>query len=50
MLPDASASATVDDAERATEMFEGLMGNALVSPQEFIVQSAYEPDADKIDA
>ena len=41
---------TVDDAERATEMFELLMGNEVAPRKEFIVQSAYELDADKIDA
>ncbi len=41
---------TVDDAERATEMFELLMGNDVAPRKEFIVQSAYELDADKIDA
>ena len=41
---------TVDDAERATEVFELLMGNDVAPRKEFIVQSAYELDADKIDA
>ena len=41
---------TVDDAERATEVFELLMGNEVAPRKEFIVQSAYELDADKIDA
>ena len=41
---------TVDDAERATDMFELLMGNEVAPRKEFIVQSAYELDADKIDA
>jgi DNA gyrase subunit B len=41
---------TVDDAERAAEVFELLMGNEVAPRKEFIVQSAYELDADKIDA
>ena len=41
---------TVDDAERATAMFELLMGNDVAPRKEFIVQSAYELDDDKIDA
>ena len=41
---------TVDDAERATAVFELLMGNEVAPRKEFIVQSAYELDADKIDA
>ena len=41
---------TVDDAERAAEVFELLMGNDVAPRKEFIVQSAYELDADKIDA
>ncbi|GAA2068484.1 DNA topoisomerase IV subunit B [Aeromicrobium halocynthiae] len=41
---------TVDDAERATHMFELLMGNEVAPRKEFIVQSAYEVDAETIDA
>jgi DNA gyrase subunit B len=41
---------TVDDAERAAAVFELLMGNDVAPRKEFIVQSAYELDADKIDA
>ncbi|MGH3456670.1 DNA gyrase/topoisomerase IV subunit B [Aeromicrobium sp.] len=41
---------TVDDAEQAAAMFELLMGNDVAPRKEFIVQSAYELDADKIDA
>ncbi|WP_374999397.1 type IIA DNA topoisomerase subunit B [Aeromicrobium sp. CTD01-1L150] len=41
---------TVDDAERATEVFELLMGNEVAPRKEFIVQSAYDLDAEAIDA
>ena len=41
---------TVDDAENATRVFELLMGNEVAPRKEFIVQSAYELDADTIDA
>jgi len=41
---------TVDDAEEATSVFELLMGNEVPPRKEFIVQGAYEVDADKIDA
>ncbi|MFD1858748.1 type IIA DNA topoisomerase subunit B [Aeromicrobium camelliae] len=41
---------TVDDAEEATEVFELLMGNEVPPRKEFIVQGAYEIDADLIDA
>ncbi len=41
---------TVDDAERAGEMFELLMGNEVAPRKDFIVQSAYDVDADLIDA
>lgn len=41
---------TVDDAERATHMFELLMGNEVAPRKEFIVQSAYDVDAETIDA
>jgi DNA gyrase subunit B len=40
---------TVDDAEAATEVFELLMGNAVAPRKEFLVQGAYELDADRID-
>jgi DNA gyrase subunit B len=41
---------TVDDAEAAAAVFELLMGNDVAPRKEFIVQSAYELDADLIDA
>ena len=41
---------TVDDAESATRMFELLMGNEVAPRKEFIVQSAYDVDAETIDA
>ncbi|HJR89962.1 MAG TPA: DNA topoisomerase IV subunit B [Aeromicrobium sp.] len=41
---------TVDDAEAAAEVFELLMGNEVAPRKDFIVQSAYELDADMIDA
>jgi DNA gyrase subunit B len=41
---------TVDDGEAAAEVFELLMGNEVPPRKEFIVQGAYEIDADKIDA
>ena len=41
---------TVDDAERTSAVFELLMGNEVAPRKEFIVQSAYELDADRIDA
>lgn len=41
---------TVDDGEAAADVFELLMGNEVPPRKEFIVQGAYEIDADKIDA
>ncbi|MFS0884597.1 DNA gyrase/topoisomerase IV subunit B [Aeromicrobium sp. 179-A 4D2 NHS] len=41
---------TVDDAEAAAEVFELLMGNEVPPRKEFIIQGAYEIDADLIDA
>ncbi|MCW2770774.1 MAG: topoisomerase subunit [Aeromicrobium sp.] len=41
---------TVDDGEAAAGVFELLMGNEVPPRKEFIVQGAYEIDADKIDA
>jgi DNA gyrase subunit B len=41
---------TVDDAEAAAAVFELLMGNDVAPRKEFIVQGAYELDADRIDA
>ena len=41
---------TVDDAEAAASVFELLMGNDVAPRKDFIVQSAYELDADMIDA
>ena len=40
---------TVDDAEAATGVFELLMGNQVAPRKDFIVQGAYELDADRID-
>lgn len=40
---------TVDDAEEAAEVFELLMGNDVAPRKEFLVQGAYELDADRID-
>ncbi|HLR84452.1 MAG TPA: toprim domain-containing protein, partial [Nocardioidaceae bacterium] len=41
---------TVDDGEAASEVFELLMGNEVAPRKEFIVQGAYELDAERIDA
>ena len=41
---------TVDDAEESAAVFELLMGNEVPPRKEFIVQGAYEIDADLIDA
>jgi DNA gyrase subunit B len=41
---------TIDDAEEAEQVFELLMGNDVAPRKEFIVQGAYEVDADAIDA
>jgi DNA gyrase subunit B len=41
---------TVDDAEQAATVFELLMGNDVAPRKDFIVQGAYELDADRIDA
>jgi len=41
---------TIDDAEGADEVFEMLMGNDVGPRRDFIVQGAYEVDADTIDA
>ncbi len=41
---------TVDDAEEAATVFELLMGHEVAPRKEFIVQGAYELDADQIDA
>nr|WP_169310005.1 DNA topoisomerase IV subunit B [Aeromicrobium marinum] len=41
---------TVDDAEEASAVFELLMGNEVAPRKEFIVQGAYDFDADRIDA
>ena len=41
---------TVDDGEEASSVFELLMGNEVPPRKEFIVQGAYEIDADRIDA
>jgi DNA gyrase subunit B len=41
---------TVDDAQDAAQVFELLMGTDVAPRKEFIVQGAYEVDADAIDA
>jgi DNA gyrase subunit B len=41
---------TYDDAEAAAHVFELLMGSEVAPRKEFIVQGAYEVDADAIDA
>lgn len=41
---------TVDDAEGASQIFELLMGSDVAPRKEFIVQGAYEIDADTLDA
>ncbi|HEX6485980.1 MAG TPA: DNA topoisomerase IV subunit B [Nocardioidaceae bacterium] len=41
---------TVDDADTAAQVFELLMGSEVAPRKEFIVQGAYEVDADAIDA
>ncbi len=41
---------TVDDADAATSVFELLMGSEVAPRKDFIVQGAYEVDADSIDA
>ncbi len=41
---------TADDAESASTVFELLMGSEVAPRKEFIVQGAYEVDADAIDA
>ncbi len=41
---------TVDDAEADNRVFELLMGNEVAPRKEFIVQGAYEVDAEAIDA
>ncbi|MGH3455016.1 MAG: toprim domain-containing protein, partial [Nocardioidaceae bacterium] len=40
---------TIDDAEAAADVFELLMGNTVAPRKEFLVQGAYELDADRID-
>jgi DNA gyrase subunit B len=40
---------TADDADAAAQVFELLMGNEVAPRKEFIVQGAYELDADRID-
>ena len=40
---------TVDDADAASRVFELLMGSDVAPRKEFIVQGAYEVDADAID-
>jgi DNA gyrase subunit B len=40
---------TADDADAAARVFELLMGNEVAPRKEFIVQGAYEVDADMID-
>jgi DNA gyrase subunit B len=41
---------TVDDAESAEQVFELLMGSDVAPRKEFLVQGAYEVDADALDA
>jgi DNA gyrase subunit B len=41
---------TVDDADAATAVFELLMGSEVAPRKDFLVQGAYEVDADAIDA
>ncbi|HNO40787.1 MAG TPA: DNA topoisomerase IV subunit B, partial [Marmoricola sp.] len=41
---------TADDAERAAEVFDLLMGSEVAPRKEFIVAGAYEVDVDSIDA
>jgi DNA gyrase subunit B len=41
---------TIDDADAAASVFDLLMGNDVAPRKEFIVQGAYELDADRIDA
>src|SRR3954470_6840365 len=41
---------TVDDAEASAQVFELLMGSDVAPRKEFIVQGAYEIDADTLDA
>ncbi|MGH3496976.1 MAG: DNA gyrase/topoisomerase IV subunit B [Nocardioidaceae bacterium] len=41
---------TLDDAEAAASVFELLMGSEVAPRKEFIVQGAYELDAERIDA
>ncbi len=41
---------TVDDADAATQVFELLMGSDVAPRKDFLVQGAYEVDADAIDA
>jgi DNA gyrase subunit B len=41
---------TVDDGDAAAEVFELLMGSEVAPRKEFIVQGAYEVDAEAIDA
>jgi DNA gyrase subunit B len=41
---------TVDDADAASEVFELLMGSDVAPRKDFLVQGAYEVDADAIDA
>ncbi len=41
---------TVDDAAAGAEVFELLMGSEVAPRKDFIVQGAYEVDADQIDA
>jgi len=41
---------TVDDADAAAQVFELLMGSEVAPRKDFLVQGAYEVDADAIDA
>ena len=41
---------TFDDAEKAADVFELLMGSEVAPRKDFIIQGAYEVDADTLDA
>jgi DNA gyrase subunit B len=41
---------TIDDADDAAKVFELLMGSDVAPRKEFLVQGAYEVDADALDA
>jgi DNA gyrase subunit B len=41
---------TIDDVDEASRVFELLMGSDVAPRKDFIVQGAYEVDAESIDA